>query len=525
MVKITVDGKEVTVDEQKNLIDALADVNVEIPHFCYHPKLDIVGMCRLCLVETGAPKVDPATKEAVKDEKGTPVIAFNPKLQAACNTPVREGMHVNVNSEKVKIARAGVMEFQLINHPLDCPVCDKAGECELQNYSFTVGEAHSRYAEPKRTTPDERLGTNLRINHNRCILCYRCVRVERDVAGRDDLELQERGSHSVIGYTPLPGAGEYIDHNFQGALSDLCPVGALLNDDTLFQSRVWWYDEKQSICHGCSRLCKVTTNVKHNELFRYMPPKNPEEDGYFICDTGRFRVHDFSKNRLTKYLLKGHPGKSVDILPQVAENLHNANRVALVGGSFLTNEDLDNISYMVEGWRAADKDVAWEYRTEQWMWEDRFDEELDFLLMKDQRPNTRKARDMNLVSIGDKQGWEKHLTEVDLLIVLNELSAPWMAHAENMQEVENTELFKFITEKNLWNKVILLSTHESLATQKALASIPVAAFPEIKATYLDKDGKEKQSEQVVMPAKGMPTVTEVMKILTEKAELYREMAI
>ncbi len=520
MVKITVDGTEVLVNEKKNLIDALKDVGVSVPHFCYHPKLEVVGMCRLCMVEIGSAKVDPATKQIVKDQTGKPIVIFNPKMQAACNTPVTEGMYVNVNSEKAKAARAGVMEFQLINHPLDCPVCDKAGECALQDYSFSVGDSGSRFREHKRNHPVEKIGTNLRIVHNRCILCYRCVRFERDIVGRDDLELQERGNETVIGYTPLnASSGPLLDTNYQGALADLCPVGALLNENTLFQSRVWWYDAKQSICHGCSELCHVTTNVKDNELYRYMPPKNPEETNYFICDAGRFSVHEFSRNRLHAYLLKGHPGKSVDILPQVAENLLNASKVAIVGGSTLSNEEVDAIQLLVNEWRNSSKDVAWEFRTETPMWENRFAEKADFLMMVDRRPNSKKLLDSKAVSIGERKGWEEYLSQVDLIIVLNEFSAPYAFDAT--RGIENSELYKLFEQKDLWKKTILVSTHESAATKKALASLPVKAFPEMEATYTRHDGQIRKSIPVLKPVKGLKTASEVLASLSGKAELAR----
>ncbi|MDW8306830.1 MAG: 2Fe-2S iron-sulfur cluster-binding protein [Leptospiraceae bacterium] len=503
MVEIFVDGLKLEVDEKKNLIDALKEKGIHVPHFCYHPALEVVGMCRICLIEVGSVKIDPQTKEPARDDKGQVVVQWNPKFQAACNTPITAGMHIRVASEKVKKAREGVMEFLLINHPLDCPVCDKAGECSLQDYSFAVGNETTRYREVKRNIPQEKIGTNLLINHNRCILCYRCVRFDRDIVGIHDLEMQARGNDTVIAYTPPPGSRDtLLNHNYQGALADICPVGALLNENTLFRSRVWWYQQNQSICHGCSTLCRVTTNVKNNEIYRYMPPEEPEKNGFFICDKGRFSTTDFSRDRLLTYLIKGHGSKSRDVLPQLADLFHQAHSLLLVGGTTESCEDIDRILSLVQKWQAKGKQVNWEYRTQPYMWRGEWDKKVDFLLMVDQRPNSNYLR-QKISGFTSQEKWQEALQEADLIIVINEFAAPYSYRIENYADIEKLYLFKLFEEKSLWSKTVLLNTHANAATAKALASLPIMVFPEKAGTYIDKEGVAKKSAQSLTPAQGL----------------------
>ncbi len=518
MVNIFVDGIEVSVDESKNLIDALKEINIDVPHFCYHPKLEVVGMCRICLIETGMTKIDPATKAPVLDENGKPVVMWNPKLQAGCNTAITPGMHINVASDKVKKAREGVMEFLLINHPLDCPVCDKSGECSLQNYSFSVGHETTRYKEVKRNIPQEKIGTNLLINHNRCILCYRCVRFDRDIVGVHDLEMQARGNDTVIAYTPPNGAGSgLLDHNYQGALADICPVGALLNENILFRSRVWWYEQNQSICHGCSTLCNVTTNIKNNEIYRYMPPENPEKNGYFICDKGRFSTSDFSRDRLFSYLLKGHASKSKDVLPQIAERVQLAHNILVIGGTTESQEDLAGIQEATTTWERLGKAVKWEYRTLDYMWNNEWDVQIDFLLMKDQRPNSAGVRAL-VSGLANRNEYESAVKAADLIFVVNEFAAPYAYRTDNFEELKQNPLYRLLEQNNLWDRVIVLGTHANSATASALSAFPVLAFPEKAGTFIDKKGMARKSQVSLKAPQGLPSSAQVLAALNRYVE-------
>lgn len=494
MAKIFVDGAEYEVDEKKNLIDALKDKGLEIPHFCYHSKLSVVGMCRICLIE----------------------IEGVPKFQAACNTPIKDGMKINAFGEKIVKAREGVMEFLLINHPLDCPVCDKAGECRLQNYSFALGHDTTRYQEEKRNIPQEKIGTNLLINHNRCILCYRCVRFDREIVGVSDLEMLARGNDTIIAYTPPETSGEkstYLNHNFQGALADICPVGALLNENTLFQSRVWWYDQEPSVCHGCSTLCSVTTNVRNNELYRYMP-SGPDD---FICDHGRFSARDFSTNRLLYYALAGERKKSTDVWPVVQEKIKNAKSIVILGGATESIADLDAIDNWTKSMLDQGKTVQWDFRAHENMFGHDGQAQSDFLMAKDLRPNAAYAREKQLAPFSSISHLETQIRAADVILVLAELSAPY-AYREN--SVAESSLYKMLDAHGLWSKVVNFTTHQNSAVERAFATLPVLSFPEKTGQYKDKNGAIKRSAITLKAVQGLKAIAQnILALEPQKAEV------
>ena len=489
MVTITVDGKDHRVDENKNLVDSLKEVDIEVPYFCYHPELSVVGMCRICLIE----------------------IEGNPKLQPACNMAIQEGMKIRVASEKAIKAREGVMEFLLINHPLDCPVCDKSGECSLQDYSFTVGGASTRYEEIKRNVPQESIGSNLLINHNRCILCHRCVRFDQEIVGRHDLEFIERGSDTLIGYAPVNENETELDHNYQGALADLCPVGALLNKNMLFTSRVWWFEEKQSICHGCSTLCRITTNVKKNELYRYMPPEEPEKNGYFICDQGRFSASEFSRNRLFHYILRSKKSISKEVLAKINERLNNARSILFLGGTTESIEEVESILEIQTKLQSEQKRVDWEYRTTDHMWKNQWQEQIDFLLMKDQRPNSNTFVEKNMGAFESKEKMIQQMKKTDIIFIFNEFSFPYVCLSNDLDGLKNSLLYRTLDKNDLWSKVVLFSTHKNETSQKAFAIVPIQAFPEKSASFRDKKGVVKESTRCIMPPKGLLDTADTLK--------------
>jgi NADH-quinone oxidoreductase subunit G len=261
LVTVTIEGRTAVVPEGTSLIEAAKTVGVLIPHYCYHPGLPVAGVCRMCLVE---------------------VDKF-PKLAPACATTVMDGQVVHVHSEKARQARTGVLEFLLINHPLDCPVCDQAGECELQDYTFQEGRAESRYEEPKRFNPVEDFGGDVLYVPNRCILCTRCVRFMGEVADEPVLNVTERGDRAHIGKAP----GHDLTHEWAGNVVDLCPVGALLSKDFLNKARAWELDRGASICTGCSQGCNITIETRDNTVVRLRPRPNDDVNVYFMCDTGR----------------------------------------------------------------------------------------------------------------------------------------------------------------------------------------------------------------------------------------------
>ena len=261
-VTLTIEGTEVTVPKGTSIIEAAKQVGVVIPHYCYHPGLPVAGVCRMCLVEV---------------EKA-------PKLQIACATAVADGQVVHVNGEAAEEARQAVLEFLLINHPLDCPICDQAGECELQDYVFQEGRARTRYGSyAKRFNPVEDFGGDVLYVPNRCILCTRCVRFMDDVAHDDILNVSERGDRAFIGIHP----DRMLDHPWAGNVVDLCPVGSLISKDFLHKARAWELDKTPSVCTGCSQGCNVTLDTREDVVVRVRPRSNDEVNRYFACDHGR----------------------------------------------------------------------------------------------------------------------------------------------------------------------------------------------------------------------------------------------
>jgi NADH-quinone oxidoreductase subunit G len=261
-VTLTIDGQTVTVPREMNLIQAAATVGIEIPHFCFHHRLSIAGNCRMCLVE----------------------IEKVPKNQIACSTRVAPGMVVKTRSEKAVKARQGVMEFLLINHPLDCPICDQAGECVLQENSFHYGTGASRFEGQKvHHLKNIDLGPHIVFDAERCIKCTRCIRFCDEITHTHELGFFERGDHSIIGTFP----GQKLDNAYSGCTADLCPVGALTVKEFRFKQRVWFLKNTPSICSGCARGCNVHLGINQNRIWRIIPRENEAVNRSWICDEGR----------------------------------------------------------------------------------------------------------------------------------------------------------------------------------------------------------------------------------------------
>ncbi|MGV3709695.1 MAG: 2Fe-2S iron-sulfur cluster-binding protein [Gemmatimonas sp.] len=318
MVNLTIEGRPVTVPDGLSILEAAKTVGVLVPHYCYHPGLPVAGVCRMCLVEV---------------EKA-------PKLAPACATSVMEGQVIHVHSPKALEARKGVLEFLLINHPLDCPICDQAGECELQDYTFAEGRADSRLREPKRFTPAEDFGGDVMYVTNRCILCTRCVRFMSDVAKDPVLNVSERGDRAFIG----KAEGHDLTNPWAGNVVDLCPVGALLSKDFLNKARAWELDRAPSICTGCSQGCNVVLETRDDVLVRIKPRSNTEVNQYYACDVGRATYREFNRrDRVEQPQTRvGHALQNADwenALSSAAKVLVGK-RVVVVASPNLSNEAL-----------------------------------------------------------------------------------------------------------------------------------------------------------------------------------------
>lgn len=263
---------EIGANERLNCIQVAQRAGDDIPHYCWHHDLSVVASCRMCLVEVG-------------DKKPDGTIAMQPKLSPGCQTPVKDGMVIVSNSEKVIAAQKATLEYLLLNHPLDCPVCDQAGECGLQDYSYKYGRGYSRLQEPKNIKPDkDYIGEQITLFTDRCIMCTRCVRFTREISGTAEMQVISRGTHEEIDIFP----GEPCNNKLAGNVVDLCPVGALCSKDFLYEQRVWWLKSKNSVCPGCSTGCSIRVDQNEDVLYRLKPRENPQAQGSFMCDEGRF---------------------------------------------------------------------------------------------------------------------------------------------------------------------------------------------------------------------------------------------
>ncbi len=270
--KVVVDDIEVEVDPKQNLVQAAEKAGVEIPHYCWHHDLSVVASCRMCLVETGTKKDDGS-------------VVMNPRLVPACQTPCSPGTIVKTQSDKVKQAQQQTLEYLLLNHPLDCSICDQAGECYLQDYTYKYGKSESRLDEPKVQRMDKyHIGEQIALFTDRCVMCTRCVRFTREISGTAELQVINRGSVEEIDVFP----GQPCDNKLAGNVVDLCPVGALCSKDFLYKKRVWWLKSADSVCSGCSTGCSIHIDQNENKVYRVRPRENELAQGSFMCDDGRF---------------------------------------------------------------------------------------------------------------------------------------------------------------------------------------------------------------------------------------------
>jgi len=332
MPRFTVDGTPVEAAEGRTILQALDDAGllmngIDVPHYCWHPKLSIDGSCRLCQVEV----------EGV------------PKLQIACNTPVQDGMVVHTANERVRNAREGVMELLLVNHPLDCPICDQAGECKLQDYAYEYGAVASRSREPRRALKKKvELGPTIVFDQERCILCRRCVRFCDEIPGTRELSVMNRGDHSVIETFP----GTPLSNDYSMNVADICPVGALTTKDFRFKIRVWFLEDVPGVCTGCAKGCNVHLGVANNKVYRYVPRRNDAVNDTWICDAGRMSYAGIGDaGRLRQPLVRGELGVPEvvgydEALGVAAERLgilreaKGAGVIAGIASPHATNEDL-----------------------------------------------------------------------------------------------------------------------------------------------------------------------------------------
>ncbi len=345
MATVVVNGKEVQIGDKDrlNLIQAAQRAGVFIPHYCWHPALTVVASCRMCLVEVGERKPDGS-------------VAMQPKVVPGCQTPAKDGTVIVTNSPKAKAAQAGTLEDLLLNHPLDCPVCDKAGECLLQDYTFRYGHAQSRMIDQKRTPPNkDYIGPNVTLFQDRCIMCSRCVRFTREVSGEAELQIVNRGESAEIDIFP----GQPLDNKLATNVVDLCPVGALCSKDFLYTQRVWNLKTVESVCPNCSTGCSIHLDTNKSIVYRLTPRENPQAQGYFMCDEGRLGYHYInSAKRIRRPLVRDDgglkPAQWHELMPTLRKELAEAAKrdgssVVGVLSPFLTCEEAYLLAKYLKG--------------------------------------------------------------------------------------------------------------------------------------------------------------------------------
>ncbi len=378
-VSLTINEKAITVPEGTLIVNAAKMAGITIPVFCYHPKMEPVGMCRQCLVEVGRPMFDRATRQPVLDENGKQKVQFGPKLETSCTTPVSEGMVVLTHSEKARAGQNDILEFLLTSHPLDCPVCDKGGECPLQNQTMAYGPDESRFAftDKMHLAKALPLGELIYLDRERCIQCARCVRFQDEIVGDPVIGFYQRGRALEIISNSTPG----FDSVFSGNTTDICPVGALTSADFRFGGKIhrgdqgsapvvsssrigarpWELKAAASLCAHCPVGCNVTFNTRRESstgkvaIKRVMPRQNEAVNEIWICDKGRFAYHFAEdENRLTKPLMKKggelETASWKEALEAAGKKLSgNKGEVVVLAGGRLSNEDLFNLKQLADG--------------------------------------------------------------------------------------------------------------------------------------------------------------------------------
>src|ERR1035437_564723 len=405
-IKVKVDGREIEVPRLRadwsgkltptTMIQACELAKTEVPHYCYHPKLPVVGNCRMCLVEYGMPAMGPDRKPILNAD-GSPKISKMPRPAISCATPISPGMEIYTNAPGVKQMREGVLESLLINHPLDCPICDQAGECKLQEYSVDYGQSASRFVEAKVHKPKAvDLGPRIMLDAERCILCSRCIRFTRDIAGDDSLGFINRGSYSTLTHYP----GKPFDNNYTLNTVDICPVGALTSKDFRFKMRVWFLKETKSLCTSCGTGCNAIIGSREEKIQRYTPRDNDGVNGSWMCDAGRLNYKWIGREDRLKDVLVGqasslspsNAGQArclshykttwTAALNEISDKLKKApaGSVAIVASARQTNEELWLLGKLKSKLGAVSDSVA------------RFGEGDKLLVSAYKNPNTNGAR-------------------------------------------------------------------------------------------------------------------------------------
>jgi NADH-quinone oxidoreductase subunit G len=484
-VKITIDGKEVVTTKGKNLIQVAADVGIAIPHYCYHAKLSIAGNCRMCLVE----------------------IEKMPKLQIACNTQATEGMSVLTQSPRVLSIRKAVMEFLLVNHPLDCPICDQAGECWLQDYYMQHDRQASRFEEGKEhDRKREIFGPNIVFDGERCIKCTRCVRFLQEITQTNELAVVNRGDHSTIALF----SDRVLDNPLAANVVDICPVGALTDRDFRFKVRVWYLQKTPSICPGCSTGCNISAETYQNRISRFKPRINEDVNSHWLCDEGRYCFHDLTGGeRLITPMIRQEgglvPTTWEKALQAVLQGLRSAQPLAGVLSGRSTNEEAFLFAKLMQR-------ISPDGALEVFYQERELTEVQKILMSPDRSPNFRGAREMGVSSNGGFDGLMRQITEghfAGAYVVGEDLLGMGHDHARTLQALQKLSF------------LVVQDIRMTETAQLAHVVLPSTHFGEKEGTYTNRKGRvQKLNAATIAPEGAMQDYEILLQLLEASGEKF-----
>lgn len=478
LVTVNIDGKDIAVPKGTNVIEAAKLLGIEIPHYCYHPKLSVVGNCRMCLIEMGMPAVDPATKAPVMDPAtGKQKVNWMPRAQIGCATNAAPGLHIRTNSPMVKECREGVTEFLLINHPLDCPICDQAGECKLQEHSTAYGRGYSRFVENKNVKPKRtQLGPRVTLDDERCILCSRCIRFSKEVAKDDVLGFIDRGSYSTLTCYP----GKKLENNYSLNTVDICPVGALTSTDFRFKMRVWFLKETPSIDTESSVGANTTVWSREGIIYRITPRANDAVNDTWMTDSGRLLYKQVrSEDRLLVPSING--GTSAYAMAmKAASDLLRAGSVAVVGSGRSSVEEQFLTKKLAAALKAPVALVS------------RVGKGDGILLSADRNPNVRGALVTGLISTLPSQQLTSLAADIDAgkvktVVAINEDLAAAGLTAAQLAKVS----------------VIYLGTHKNATSAAAKVVLPTLTVFEKSGTFVNQQFRLQKFAKAVPGPEGL----------------------
>lgn len=457
---ITLNDQQVEVPAGINLIEAARLAGEEIPHYCYHPGLSIAGNCRMCLVE-------------VEGLRG---------LQIGCNTFVKDGMVVRTQTSAVEDARRGTMEFLLLNHPIDCPICDQAGECGLQDYYMEYGRYDHRSKEQKvHKDKAVQVGPRVMLDQERCILCARCVRFCDEITETGELRITNRGEESCI--TTFPGLE--LDNPYSMNVVDLCPVGALTSDDFRFQQRVWFLKTASSVCTGCSKGCNIYIEQNNEHVYRYRPRPNAEVNQWWMCDAGRLSYKSINENRLKAAKANGQAVSRSEALAGIRSRLeialrdHGAGSIAAVASPHASFEENAALKRFMAS-LGSDKLYAFSVTPD--------GDSDDFLIEADKSPNRASFAALGLDKGREALEAELKSGGIKALIVLR----------QDLVGLGGAELAKLVCGVD---NLIVLSTHDDHTVEAAHVALPASTHAESYGSFVNSANRV-QKFMAVMSATG-----------------------